>query len=430
MSATYTVVTLDGQEHAGLDLETLKKWYCARRLRADSFVLSSELGQWKLLKNLFDTSQWQAEQRAAGGSWMNDAAHETVPSSQTYYQPSAQTSYPTPSQEDGANERNLGVRTAAIFLFVNAALNLISLAYIGVQHTSADHSSSPSWGLSIIFDVIVGAKLLRSDNVKRWRRYALGRACLGGLIFGTLFITMGRTDAARAIGLMQFVFAASFVLLLMGNSPSRARVAAGALAFVISLSGILGIYFVGDMTGDVTEKQEILKYALPTRSFNDALSGASVDLPNGWVMLPPINPITNIPEAHMIAAHPESGSFAALESSPPARLERGTVRNRRWRASCSCVAVIGLTVVSNRSRRIRHRSTGGKPSCPPIPFHPRIHRSTWPARPLATLRKAAFLAVLCATRFPSTRTPPGSRKPTAPTPWHACSPTTRAGRNG
>jgi len=90
-------------------------------------------------------------------------------------------------------------------------------------------------------------------------------------------------------------------------------VAAGALAFVISLSGILGIYFVGDMTSEVTEKQEILKYALPTRSFNDALSGASVDLPNGWVMLPPINPITNIPEAHMIAAHPESGSFAALE---------------------------------------------------------------------------------------------------------------------
>ena len=313
MSATYTAVTLDGQEYAGLDLETLKKWYCARRLRADSFVLSSEVGEWKLLKNLFNPSQWEAEQRAAGGSWMNDAPRETVPASQTYYPPSAQKTYPTPAQENDDNERSLGVRTAAIFLFINAALNLVSLAYIGVQHTSADHSSPPTFGLSIIFDVIVGAKLLTSDNVKKWRRYALGRACLGGLIFGTLLITFGRTDAARAIGLMQFVFATSFVLLLVGHSPSRARVAAGALAFVISLSGILGIFFTGDLSGEAAaEKQDILKYALQTRSFSDVASGGGVELPEGWVMLPAINPVTNIPEANMIAAHPESHSFAAL----------------------------------------------------------------------------------------------------------------------
>ena len=37
-----------------------------------------------------------------------------------------------------------------------------------------------------------------------------------------------------------------------------------------------------------------------------------MELPAGWVMLPAINPVTNIPEANMIAAHPESHSFAAL----------------------------------------------------------------------------------------------------------------------
>jgi hypothetical protein len=61
MSATYTVVTLDGQEHSNLDAETVKEWFLTRKLREDSFVLSSETGEWKLLRKVFDVSFWVSQ---------------------------------------------------------------------------------------------------------------------------------------------------------------------------------------------------------------------------------------------------------------------------------------------------------------------------------------------------------------------------------
>lgn len=61
MSATYTVVTLDGQEHSNLDAETVKEWFLKKKLREDSFVKSSETGEWKLLRKVFDVGLWVSQ---------------------------------------------------------------------------------------------------------------------------------------------------------------------------------------------------------------------------------------------------------------------------------------------------------------------------------------------------------------------------------
>lgn len=95
MSATYTVVTLDGQEHANLDAETVKEWFLRKRLREDSFVMSSDAPEWKLLKKVFNVSAWlsqnfaqaqQPQQMIQQPVYQQQAYPQQIPQQQNYPQ--------------------------------------------------------------------------------------------------------------------------------------------------------------------------------------------------------------------------------------------------------------------------------------------------------------------------------------------------------
>ena len=313
-TATYKAVTMDGEEHSGLDQPTIKQWYLAKRLRPDSFVLSPEIGEWKLLKSVFDPAAWDAEERATRGRGPNASVHNGVSSPEQFYPlpyPNSQESH-YKSQEpyyfDRDNER--GLRAAGILLIINAALSLASLAIVVVA-SPTDSSVSSVWGFNILLDVIVGFKLLRSDNFRKWKRIALVRVGLGALLIGVGLILVGPNEKFKLLGLLQLVFASSFYILLLGEA-SRARVVTGVLTFVLSTCAMFGVLSLGNLSGGATSKREILKYALPTRSFSDGPSGVNIELPDGWVLLPNDNPVVRQTEANMIAVHPDSDSYATL----------------------------------------------------------------------------------------------------------------------
>ena len=307
MLTTYKAVTLDGQEHSDLDLFTLKQWFFARRLNPNCLVLSSETSEWKQLKNLFDPAQWEEEERKTRGLGPNDSVYKALISSQPLRHP-PKTTFQMPVQYDRPNE--LGLRAAGILLFINAACTLASLAVLAVQSGNSSKSSR-AWGLSILLDVVVGAKLLTSENAGRWQKVALVRVSLGALLFGMVFMIIGPTDTMRMLGFLEVVFASSFYILLIGQA-SRARVKVGVLTFVISICGLVGVLALYGQSGDASAKREILKYALPTRSFRDVPSGSELTLPDGWVMLPIDNPIIPIPDANMMAVHADTLSYASL----------------------------------------------------------------------------------------------------------------------
>lgn len=89
MSATYTVVTLDGQEHANLDAETVKEWFLRKRLREDSFVMSSDTPEWKLLKKVFNVTAWLS-QNFAQTQYPQQMPQQPVYQQQAYPQQMAQ----------------------------------------------------------------------------------------------------------------------------------------------------------------------------------------------------------------------------------------------------------------------------------------------------------------------------------------------------
>ena len=307
MLTTYKAVTLDGQEHSDIDLFTLKQWYFARRLNPDSLVLSSETSEWKLLKNLFDQAQWEEEERKTRGLGPSDSVFKALISSQPVRH-LPETISQTPYHYDRPNE--LGLRAAGILLFINAACTLASLLLLATK-PGGSSSSSRAWGFSILLDVAVGAKLLTSENASRWQKVALVRVSLGALLFGLVWMIIGPNDMMRLLGFLEVVFASSFYILLIGQA-SRTRVKIGVLTFVISICGLVGVLALYGHSGDASAKREILKYALPTRSFRDVPSGSELTLPDGWVMLPIDNPIVPIPDANMIAVHDDTLSYASL----------------------------------------------------------------------------------------------------------------------
>jgi hypothetical protein len=197
MSATYKAVTMDDQEHADLDLEALKQLYFAGRLRPDSFVLSSETGEWRLLKNFFDPALWEEEE----GTAKSLDPHET---------------------------------------FFNA----------------------------------------EAPQPPRWAPAAIPR-------------TGSDYEAPK---------------------KRRTLLTAGVLVAALALSAVAGVSRLNNNTSDEAVKRQIRRYAIQDRSFRDGPSGVSLELPDGWVMLPQDNPVVPDSGTDVIAVHAESNSFVTIKT--------------------------------------------------------------------------------------------------------------------
>jgi hypothetical protein len=63
----------------------------------------------------------------------------------------------------------------------------------------------------------------------------------------------------------------------------------------------------------------IRSFGTPERSFSDEGLGLRLDLPDGWIVLRPDNPLFHAPDARLRLAHPGQGSFGRLFAEPNPR---------------------------------------------------------------------------------------------------------------
>jgi hypothetical protein len=63
----------------------------------------------------------------------------------------------------------------------------------------------------------------------------------------------------------------------------------------------------------------IRSFGTPERSFSDEALGLRLDLPDGWIVLRPDNPLFHAPDARIRLAHPAQGSFGRLFAEPNPR---------------------------------------------------------------------------------------------------------------
>jgi len=94
------------------------------------------------------------------------------------------------------------------------------------------------------------------------------------------------------------------------------------------------------------KRSELDGYRLPVAAFEDDTLGVSMRLPSGWTMLTPDNPIVNMPEATMIAAHERTGCIATF-----------VVQTKNTQAP-SLEAYLGMVLIQGSSREPSMKTLG------------------------------------------------------------------------
>ncbi|MBK8811115.1 MAG: hypothetical protein IPN69_10340 [Acidobacteria bacterium] len=380
----YTVVLLDGKEQRDLSLEQVKQLFFGRQINQNSLVRSRTDPNWRMLKREFDLSQWLPEAvrkatyvasapqpanpqpsagqdfEAASANTVNSLVNEPAPNghrqnnqSQTFYQaeslPAAgklqniQSSYaPTsvrylPGQTEGDPAIRPGLRPAAVFLIINAFL-YVAVVIINGLATKGDSAESTGRmvGQTIIpvaIDLLLASKLWMNKDPESTRKWVLAR-CYVGFAIGLALPFVSKDTVGIVIGIV-FAILGLFYLLAMAlvlhgrSNPSAGRIYAGIgsfSVFALLAFGVLGVAGLGLALPSLAKldlaNSQIEKYKLEGRDFKDKTTGASVSLPDGWVMIAPSNPIVSTPMARMIAMDDRGERLAMLEVVPvPAQLD-------------------------------------------------------------------------------------------------------------
>jgi hypothetical protein len=91
---------------------------------------------------------------------------------------------------------------------------------------------------------------------------------------------------------------------------------------VLLVAALVGALFVGlsPWIAERRAQRDIERYALPERHFSDSALGLTVDLPPGWILLRPDNPLIPPPDARLELAEPKLGALATLRVESEARL--------------------------------------------------------------------------------------------------------------
>jgi hypothetical protein len=144
---------------------------------------------------------------------------------------------------------------------------------------------------------------------------------LGAAVYGLAIPLISHTTQAITIGLCQLLFSGGFLLLLYKELISfvRTTIGIGMVAFswlaVFVASAVFAIYPALSGTGSLARIQplsEVSASALPIQHFESDDKLASLDPPDGWVLLKRDNPIVPVDKAQMVAVHPQTDCYAIL----------------------------------------------------------------------------------------------------------------------
>jgi len=300
MSDHYKISAPDGTEYFVTGLPALQRLYRERSIAADVLIQKLPIDTWMPMNEMYDISQWDSM---------------TIPETQIAGTESA-TPYGfgaarTPGFEIPSNR---GMRAAGILFMINALISILLLLAIGAR--GARNGSTGGYSIAIIIDVLVGINLLRGQ----WRSSAVSRVCLGAVIYGLIFPLVRHTPLAIITGVFQLCFSGGFLILLYKEFISTARmlVGVGVVAFcwlAISVTvAVSAIYPALSRTDPppASRLSEVSASALPIQHFETDDKVASLDPPDGWVLLKRDNSIVPAATAAMVAIHPQSDCYAAL----------------------------------------------------------------------------------------------------------------------
>jgi hypothetical protein len=292
----------DGSEIGPMDLAALRTWLAQGLVDADSPVMRPGSRKWVALgtiqefKGLVGSSRKQAGGRPARGR-KADA------------EPEAEAAGPgEPTAVDSWRVRVVGI------LLIVAAAAFGFLAW-RPEHAAPVFDGAP-WLQVALGTLALGLALLPGWNLAR-RGVRIALLLVAFALFPVFGIVWAQGE--RGAGLLALVSAWLFLSGLAALLPRTEGWAGVAVGLLVVAAAGYGAFRFGRAPESAGSRQA-REWASADRRYTDDTMGLILDLPEGWVVLKPGNPlVTAPPETRVTLAQPRQGGRGYLLASPAPR---------------------------------------------------------------------------------------------------------------
>jgi hypothetical protein len=306
MKGGYKVRISDGSEIGPMDLAALQTWLAQGLIDGDSPVKSPGSRKWVPLASLPELQRTVgASRKSASRSSKREAKKarlETLDDEAIYE-----------SDEQGGGLDRVRVTAVGIVLLAAAA----AFGYLAWRPQRALPAlDGAPWLQIALGSLALGLALLPGWNLGR-RVVRIVLLLVAFALFpvvGFLIAQGERGTALVALAAAWFLVSGLFALL----APSLGWVGL-VLALVPVLAGGYGAVRFG-LTPTSGAEAGVSQWATPDRIFTDGALGLTLDVPNGWVILKPGNPLVPAPDAARVTfAQPRHGGRGYLLAAPAPR---------------------------------------------------------------------------------------------------------------
>jgi hypothetical protein len=298
MAGGYKLRLGDGSEIGPMDLAALQTWVNQGLVDGESPVMRPGSRKWVPLSTLTELRGAPALSRRAPSSRPGRARPAR-----------ARPDEPEEGDEEATSVDRWRVWAAGGLLIALAG----GLGYLAFRPQSAHPAfdGAPWWQMALGALALGLALLAGWDLGRRVVRIALLLVAFALFPVAGILIAQGeRGTALAALGAAWLLVSGLFVLL------ARSLGWAGlALALLPILGGAYGIVRFGVAPATGVEAT-IRGWSTPDRRFTDDAQGLTLQLPAGWVILKPGNPVISVPGARVTLAAPRSGGFGFLVTEP------------------------------------------------------------------------------------------------------------------
>jgi hypothetical protein len=341
----YTVRLSDGSEIGPMDLEALKTWQMQGLVDGDSPIMKSGSRSWVALKTLpeFKGATSTGGTRSKG-------------SPKTHRK----------RQGDGEWVVNISVdllRIRAVGLLLVAVAAGLAFVAWRPETVRPAFDGAPWWQMGLGFLALALLLLPGWGLGRKLVRLVLVLAAFALFPIAGILIAQGERGAA-------LLALASAWVLVSGLVAVLAR-SLGWLGLFLALlpvaAGAWGVLRFGPAP-ESEEARLVRSWSSPDRRFVDDSAGLSLELPEGWLILRPGNPLVSAPaEARLTLAQPRLGGLGYLIVEPAPRgvatpdqyLDHLLARRQAARPTLQEVARGNAIIGELAGRRLEARWTGG-----------------------------------------------------------------------
>ncbi len=289
--AGYTVRLGDGSEIGPMDLEALKTWHIQGLIDGDSAVRPPRSRKWVPLGTL---PQFKNARRKAKAKKKGEAEGTDLPA----------------APREATSIDDWRVRATGVLVLAVAA----GLGFLAWQPDLV----RPAFDGAPWLEMALGTLAMALLVLPGW---PAGRRIVRVVLLLAAFVLFPITGILIAQGERGVaLLALASVWVLIGGLVALLARALGwvglALGLVTFGAGAYGVYHFGRAPESETLKA-LRSWSSPERSFNSDSVGLTLELPDGWVLLKPGNPLVAAPEdALATIAQPRLGGFGFITAEP------------------------------------------------------------------------------------------------------------------